>query len=147
MRKLGQFYREEILSLDRLTLRELPSHSDDIFIEQDLFGWKLYSDNKYIECSSEEEARYLKVFLDARVREIYIPKDYEQLKAILPKLEHIKEAHDRIINKYARGILNRNLKRKLFRKAWTRLMDEAVNPEKDSPNATPTAHRRISRHI
>lgn len=115
MRTIGQYYREKVLSLPKKKLKkvELPASFDDARIEKDLFGWKLYSRKEFITCRSEEEARYLKVFLDAGVQETYVPKDEEYLKEILPRLEKIKNKIEEIINFYAESILDRKIRERL----------------------------------
>jgi len=115
MKGLGEFYREKVLTLPNKSLikRVLPDNSDDIKIERDLFGWKLYSGKDFIECRSEEEARYLKVFLDAGLREIRVPKDDEYLQNILPELERLKTRIDEIINSYLESILDCRIREKL----------------------------------
>jgi hypothetical protein len=114
MKTLGEFYREKILSLPESSLvkRELPDSSGEIRIERDLFGWKLYSGKNFIECRSEEEARYLKIFLDAGLKEVYVPDD-EHLKDILPELEALKARIDEIINSYLDGILNPRIRERI----------------------------------
>ena len=112
MRTIGQYYREKVLCLPKKQLKkvELPSSSDISLIEKDLFSWKLYSGKKYITCRSEEEARFLKVFHDSRMNEIYVPKDEEYLKSILPDLEKIKKRIDEIIESHIDGILSRKIR-------------------------------------
>lgn len=60
MKLIGEFYREKILSLPKrkLSKKELSDNSGEIKVERDLFGWKLYSGKNFIECRSEEEARF-----------------------------------------------------------------------------------------
>jgi len=115
MKRIGEFYKEKVLSLPEKLLikKELPENCGKIKIEKDLFIWKLYSGKKFIECRSEEEARYLSVFLDAGLREVYVPKDEEYLKNILPELEKLKAKTDEIINFYLDGILNRKIREKI----------------------------------
>jgi hypothetical protein len=115
MKTLGEFYREKILSLGKRALikRELPNYSGDGKIERDLFGWRLYSGKNFIYCRSEEEARYLKVFLDARMKEIYVPQDEEYLKSILPELEKLKKKIDEIIDFYTDGIINTQIRERV----------------------------------
>jgi len=103
MKTLGEFYAKRILSLPRKALvkRELESHgSDGIRIEKGLFGWRLCCEREAVECRSEAEARYLKVFVDAEMREIFVPKDEEYLQEILPELEKLKEKIEKIITFY-----------------------------------------------
>lgn len=122
MKRIGAFYREKILSLPKksLTKREEPYYSPhDMKIERDLFGWKIWYNRAgrksrlYIECRSEEEARYLKVLLDVGMKEIFVPKDNEYLKSILPELERLKKRTDEILNSYLETILNRQIRAQL----------------------------------
>jgi hypothetical protein len=115
MKLIGEFYREKILSLPKkkLSKREFLDKSGEIKIDRDLFGWKLYSGKNLIECRSEEETRYLKVFLDLGLREIYVPKDDLYLKEILIELEGLKSKTDEILNSYLETILNRKIREQL----------------------------------
>jgi hypothetical protein len=115
MKFIGAYYKETILSLPKRLLfkRELPGNTDEIKIERDLFGWKLLSGKDLIECRSEEEARYLKVFLDLGFKEIYVPKDEVYLKSILPELERLKTRADEILNSYLETILDRKVRERL----------------------------------
>jgi hypothetical protein len=120
MKRIGEFYREKVLSLPKKSLikKILPNNSGDVKIEKDLFGWRLYSGKNFIQCRSEEEARYLKVFLDAGLREVYVPKDNEYLKSILPELEKLKAKTDEIINFYIDGILDRKIRERVKREVY-----------------------------
>ena len=122
MKTLGEFYREKILSREDLITRELPNNSGEIKIERDLFGWRLYSGKNFIECRSEEEACYLKVFMDAGMTEICIPKDEEYLKIILPELEHLKTRIDEIINSYLESIMGVKTKAQLKHSVFMEMM-------------------------
>lgn len=123
MRTIGQFYKEKVLCLPKNKIKrvELPSSSNETRIEQDLFGWKLYSGKDFIECRSEEEARYLKVFLDAGVTEVCVPKEDEYLKSILPELENLKRKIDEILNSYLETILNRKIREQLKHEVFMEL--------------------------
>ena len=129
MKTLGEFYREKILSLPKRSRvkRKIDTSWGGTRIEKDLFGWKLYYNLEHrkaqgsFECRSEEEARYLKVFLDAGMKEILIPKDEEFLKAILPELETLKSKIDRIINSYAETILDAKIRKRLKDEVWAEI--------------------------
>lgn len=122
MQTLGEFYREKILSREDLITRESPDSSGEIKIEKDLFGWKLYSGKYLIECRSGEEARYLKVFLEAGMKSVSIPKDDEYLKAILPELERLKARIDQIIHFYIEAVLNRKIRAEVRHRVWTEML-------------------------
>lgn len=122
MQMLGEFYREKILSHKGTILKSLENHSGEIRAQKDLFGWKLYSGKNFIECKSEEEARYLKVFLEAGLTEVRVPKDDEYLKNILPELEKLKVKIDKIINSYLETIMSRKVRTELLTKVWADIL-------------------------
>lgn len=115
MRTLGQYYREKVLCLPKRELKkvELPANWGNLKIEEGLFGWRLISGKEFVECRSEEEARYLKVFLDADMREILVPRSDEYLRAILPDLEKLKRKIDEILNSYLETIFDRKAQEQL----------------------------------
>lgn len=121
MKTLGEFYREKVLSHKGKSTKILPNGSGEIKIEQDLFGWKLYSGKEFFECRSEEEARYLMVFLDAGLTEVYVPKDDEYLKSILPDLEKLKAKIDGVINSYLETILNRRIRERVKQEVFAEI--------------------------
>ena len=115
MRTIGQYYHDEVLCLPKNKLKkvELPSDNDETRIDKDLFGIKLYAGKVFVECRSEDEARYLKVFLDSGVTEVYVPKDEEYLKTVLPKLEYIKGKIDEFLADAMYSLFDRKLKAQL----------------------------------
>lgn len=121
---LGKFYREKILTQKPLLTKTLPEVSlkDEIKIEKSLFGWILSSGSKHIECRSEEEALYLKVFLEAGLNKVKIPKDDNCLKDVLPELIKIKGRIDKIINSYLESIVDIKTREKLKH----RLLSEVI---------------------
>ncbi len=115
MQFIGAYYKEKVLSLPKkaLSKKELFGSSGEIKIERDLFGWKIYSGKNFIECQSEEEARYLKVFLDLGFTEVYVPKEETYLKSVLLELERLKSKTDEILNSYLETILDRKIRERL----------------------------------
>ena len=119
MPTLGDFYREKILSQKDLVDRKLPTNSGKIEIKQDLFGCKLFFGKKeFLECRSEDEARYLKIWMESGVREISVPKDEEYLKTVVPELEALKKKIDQVIHDYTFGILNRKIRERIRREVY-----------------------------
>lgn len=115
MRRLGQLYRELVLTRDDLETKEFPYCADAVSVERDLFGWKLRCGKEEIPCRSEEEARFLLVFLYYGKTEIAVPRDDEYLKSILPLLERIKAKADRILASYCQSIRDRQARAELRR--------------------------------
>jgi hypothetical protein len=124
MKRIGRFYKETVLSLleDKRFEIKLPYGSGEIKIEKDLFGWKLYCGKKFVECRSEEEARYLKIFLEVGLSSVYVPKDEEYLKSILPELERLKKRTDEIINFHTSGILNKRIREEIRQKVYSEIV-------------------------
>ncbi len=98
---------------DDLIDAQFPENDGEAQVVKDLFGWKLYSGKNFIECRSEYEARYLKVFFDAGMMEVKIPKDDNYLKEITPELELLKSKIDDIINRYIDTVMNRKIREKV----------------------------------
>lgn len=124
MKTLGEFYREKILSLpeEKLDTIEFSYSSNGLKITKDLFGWKLCSGRRFIECKTEEEARYLKVFIEVGMTEIKMPKDNEYLKSILPELEHLKKRAEEIINQYIDGMRSRKIREQVRWAVWSEVL-------------------------
>jgi len=119
---LGKFYKEKILTLKPLLTKPLPQESGKVRIQQHLFGWRLSSGKKYLECDSEEEARYLKIFLEAGMDTVNIPKDNEYLKTILPEIEILHVKISDIINSYLESIADTKTKATISHLLWTEVM-------------------------
>jgi len=122
MRTLGEFYKEKTTGRDDLVIREFPDYNGECEVVKDLFGVKLYSGKNFIECRSEEEARYLKIFFDAGMDNVAVPGDDDYLKIILPELENLKNKMDEIISLYVDGVLNRKLKERVKREVYIELI-------------------------
>lgn len=121
MQTLGEFYKEKVLCRSDLVTKTLPSNSGEVKIERDLFGWRLYSGKEYIRCNSEYEARYLKVWLEAMVNEIKIPKDEEFLKTIVPELEKLKKKIDEIVEDELKYVLSQKIKNQILHRTWAEI--------------------------
>jgi len=119
---LGKFYREKILSQESLSEKTLPKASGEVKIEQGLFGWRLSAGQEKIECHSEEEARYLRIFLEAGIDRVKIPEDKDYLKSILPEAEELKARIDEIIDSYLESIMDPKIREKLRHQLWSEIM-------------------------
>ena len=144
MKRLGEFYREKIMSFpeESLEKREIEyCYLENMQIEKDLFSWKINYTRlgrksiNFIECRSEEEARYLKAWIDSGMVEILVPKDDEYLRSILPELEYLKRRSDEILNKWLKSVLNRErrelLKHEVFLELTEGLGQPYYEPDED----------------
>jgi type I restriction-modification system DNA methylase subunit len=119
---LGKFYREEILNQEQLTLRRLPKTSGVTKIEAGLFGWRVYSGRVHIDCSSELEARYLKVWTDVGIDKVKMPKDQSYLEEMISDLEKLKKENDEIVESYLESIIDVRTQAKIRYLIWQEIM-------------------------
>jgi len=124
MKKIGEFYKEKvlILSVNQLKSVELPDKNGKVNIVKDLFGWKLISGKNIMECSSEEEARYLKVFIEIGLKNVMLPKDHKYLMAILQDLEKLKLKTDEIIESYLQTVFDESIKEKVRNEVYMEIV-------------------------
>ena len=115
---LGKLYQEKILTHKPLRTRSLPKVSGEVKLEQELFGWRLSSGREHLDCASELEARYLKVWLDAGVESVKIPRDEGYLDEIVPELETLKQKADEVFEDYLGSILDPRLRQRLLHQLW-----------------------------
>ena len=125
---LGHFYREKIISQKNLKTVKLfhpntPLTSPlakggkrGVEIKNELFGWRLSSGKDHIDCQSEAEAEYLKIWLESGLEEIKVPKDESYLLKILPELKALKERIDHIISDHISSITSQKLQQKILQK-------------------------------
>ena len=119
---LGIIYKNKILSISPLTTKILPKVTNKVEIVHEIFGIRIKADKEYIECDSEDEARYLKVFIEAGLNEVKIPEDKQFLNSMLTELEEVKKRNDDIINSYLDSILNKKTRKTLKHQIWSELM-------------------------
>lgn len=119
---LGTFYKSEITPQKPLITKTLPRNTEDARIVQELFDWYIYLGNKKVKCNSELEARYLKVWAEAGIEQIKIPKDEKALKIIVPKLEKLKSSLDKVVQSHLNSILDRKTRDKIAHFVWAELV-------------------------
>jgi len=115
---LGKFYREKILSNKLLAIKKLPKVSGQVRIEPELFGWRLSWGRQHVDCTSEHEARYLKVWLEGGLDSVKIPKDENYLVNVVPTLEELKKKIDDTFQTYLSSIVTTKLQQRLRHLLW-----------------------------
>jgi len=115
---LGKFYQEKILSHKPLATKRLPKVSGKVKLEQDLFGWRVSSGRQHIDCASEYEACYLKVWLEAGLDSVKMPKDEDYLKEIVSPLEELKTKIDKTFETYLSSIVSPKVQQRLRHQLW-----------------------------
>jgi isopentenyldiphosphate isomerase len=119
MQLIGDFYRHNILTRDDLVHRELNLSSDgDPEIVEHLFGWELRANESVIDCRSEAEARYLRVFLELGLHEVAVPASDEYLSQILSDLEYLKRRADEILNEHLETVFDPRIKARVRRQVY-----------------------------
>jgi len=115
---LGRFYTEKVSSQPSLETKSLPPVGGDVSMHQSLMGWRLHSGRQSIDCASELEARYLKVWLQAGLDSVKTPRDEGYLKTIVPELESLKRKIDEILAPYLNSIVNVKTKERILQRLW-----------------------------
>ncbi len=116
---LGRFYTEKVLNQPSLVTKRLPPAGGGVSIQQSLMGWRLYSGKRSIDCASELEARYLKVWLEAGLDQVKVPQDESYLQAIVPQLERLKQKIDETIAASVNSIVaGAKIKEKILHRLW-----------------------------
>jgi type I restriction-modification system DNA methylase subunit len=119
---LGVFFKSEIAPQKPLTTKTLPRFVGDISVVQELFDWYLYLGTKKVKCGSELEARYLKVWAEAGIEQVKVPKDEKVLKTIVPKLEKLKLSLDKVVQSHLNSILDRKTRVQIAHFVWAELV-------------------------
>ena len=79
---------------------------------------RLSCDRKYIECQSKLEARYLRVWPEAGLEAVKVPKDEDYVKNIAPELEELKKKTDEVFDNYLSSIVNPKIQHRLLHQLW-----------------------------
>ena len=119
---LGTFFKSEIAPQKPLTTKTLPRNAEEVRIVQELFDWYLYFGNKKVKCGTELEARYLKVWAEASVEQVKVPKNEKAMKNLVPKLEKLKASIDLIVQSHLNSIMDRKIRTKIAHFVWAELV-------------------------
>jgi len=117
-KSLKKWYEEKILSRNDLEIKELPEIGNNLTIEKGLYDWKIKGDKGSLQCTSEVEAEYLKIWLEIGSKSIGIPKDEVYLSKVTAELKTLKKEIDDIINSYLGSILDNKLKSQILYRVW-----------------------------
>src|SRR5438874_9224140 len=122
MQLIGDLYRDKILTRNDLTQRDLTLSSDeDPEIIEHLFGWELRTNGDAIDCRSEAEARYLRIFLDLGLHDVAVPACDEYLNQILPDLEYLKRRVDEILDEHLETVFDPRIKAKVRQNVYAEI--------------------------
>ncbi len=117
---LATFFKAQITTVPCSTL-ELPKCAQPIEVENSLLGWRLKMGKKAIDCSSEAQARYLRVFAEMCWDQAPVPKDNSYLSSILSQWENLFENTKVVLEEHTTSILQRNTRELLVQTVWRKL--------------------------
>ena len=129
MEKLGKglyrkFYDEKVLSQKELKNVKLFSPMKKSVIDNSLFGWRILAGKDFIQCENEQEAKYLKIWLDAGLAdEIKVPTEEKYLKRILPELEKLQAKISQIISEHIESITSQKLRSRIWHHLQSKLFE------------------------
>lgn len=154
MELIGEYYRDKVLSLPEKERKmiELPFYRPDVEIISDLFGTYLKRGKEKIATRCREEAQYIYDLWKFDLDNLWIPKDLNYLKEILPRLEVIREVHDEEIEDELSFVLsrkNRELGRSFVYKVVTLqvpIEEFLEQDEEDEESTDGTEHEILTDH-
>ena|SRR5882762_11482371 len=122
MQLIGAFYKDKVLTRHDLVQADLTLPSNEkLEIVEHLFGWQLRADGAAIDCSSEAEARYLRIFVELGLHEVAVPASEEFLEQILPDLEYLKRRADEILDEHLETVFDPRIRAKVRRDVYAEI--------------------------
>lgn len=102
---LGAYYASNVLKLKALKTQKLPKLETAIkIVGPNVFGnWELTTGKKKLECPSEEEAKYVKVWIEAGADSIAVPVELPALKKVLPRIKELAKEHAALVEEEISG--------------------------------------------
>lgn len=122
---LTTFYRERIATVPCHTF-DLPKRDEPIEIENSLLGWRLRIGKKAIDCSSEAQARYLRVYAEMGWDHVPIPQDDGYLPSIVVEWEKLFGETQIVLEEHTLSILQRRVRERVTDAVWEKLKEEMV---------------------
>jgi len=120
---LATFYKHRIAAVPCYGL-DLPKPEEPIKIENSLFGWRLKIGKKAIDCSSEAQARYLRVFAEMGCDQTLVPKDDAYLSSIINQWESLFEKAQAALQEHTSSILQNKTRDLLIHTVWVNLREK-----------------------
>ena len=120
---LATFYKDRIATVPCYSL-DLPKPEEPIEIENLLFGWRLKIGKKAIDCSSEAQARYLRVFAEMGCDQTLVPKDDDYLSSIVNQWESLFEKAQAALQEHTSSILQSKTRDLLIHTVWATLREQ-----------------------
>jgi len=120
---LATFYQHRIASVPCYSL-DLPKPEEPIKIENSLFGWRLKIGKKTIDCPSEAQARYLRVFAEMGCDQTLVPKDDAYLSSIVNQWETLFEKAQAALQEHTSSILQNKTRDLLIHTVWVKLREK-----------------------
>lgn len=116
---LSNFYLQKVLNQSLLKEIILPKFDKEVKIEKHLGDiYFVFSGKDSVKCSSEIEARYIKIWVEARLEKIKIPTDNKYLAKITSQLENLYNKICSILDTYISSIVDRKIQEKFIYGFW-----------------------------
>lgn len=130
--RLGRFYGREIAGKlpKEARIIKLPQLGENSRLNQTLMGFRIESGKESLDFSTEEEAKYTAVFMEAGWEEVKMPS-LEVVKKVLPKLEKIVKEIKEAIADYSDGVLDSKVKNQVEHLVWREVSKEDLSSSID----------------
>jgi type I restriction-modification system DNA methylase subunit len=120
---LATFFKNHIATVSCKPI-DLPKGIEPIKIVKALFGWQITIGKKIVDCESEDEARYLRIFIEMGWDHAPVPQDKNHLSSIITKFENLFENARAALQEYSASILQSKTRDRLNHLVWTKLKEQ-----------------------
>ena len=120
---LAAFFNDHIATAACYSLN-LPRPARPIEIENTLLGWRLKVGKRSLDCSSEAQARYLRVFAEMGWDHALVPKDDTYLSSLIREWEDLFEKAQSTLEEYTGSILQAKTRARAIEIFWARVREE-----------------------
>ncbi|MDD4052912.1 MAG: hypothetical protein PHR28_13580, partial [candidate division Zixibacteria bacterium] len=123
VKELVQFLKTKVIS-EGIDFRRLPTFKGPVIIENTLLGWQVNNGSSRVECKSESEARFLKIFMEMRWNEVPVLAKGRLTSALARNLEKYFESASTVLEEYNSAILQRRIRDRFTRIFWAHVKEE-----------------------
>jgi hypothetical protein len=117
------FFKNQIAPVS-YRIMNFPKSAEPIEIEKSLFGWRLKIGQRIVDCSSEAQALYLRVFAEMGCDQTLVPKDDAYLSSIVNQWESLFEKAQAALQEYISSILQNKTRDLLIHTVWATLREQ-----------------------
>ena len=122
-------FMKNYMAMDHPKIQDLPLYKGPAIPENTLLGWRVKSGSSILECSSEVEARYYRIFIEMRMDAAPVPTKEILNSVSLRNMESLFSKIDSVLTEINSSILQRRIRDRFIRIFWAHLREEIDRQE------------------